>query len=297
MKEIILLLIAAFIIQFTTAGCENDEETETTESTGILNESAELNLITDGFEFAEGPAYNSEYLFFSDIGANTIYKWSEEDGISAFNSNSGGANGLYFDNTGNLYACEGAAKQVVIYEITGQKQILASEFNGVPLNEPNDLWIAQNGNVYFSDPVYTGTLTQDGEHVYCVSSSNGEISRVADDLIRPNGIVGNDEGTVLYITDHGAGKTYRYTIEFNGSLSNKELFVSVGADGLTIDNEGNVYLASNDILVYNSTGELIETINVPGTLTNLCFGGVEGKTLFITTHDALYSLDMNVQGN
>ena len=293
MKEIKYFLTISIL--FFVVSCEKREETS--ESNTVINEYAELDLITDGLEFAEGPAYYSSCLFFSDIQATKIYKWSEIDGLSIFTDNSGGANGLYFDLLGNLYVCEGEAQQVSVYDTEGEKEILASEFEQKFFNEPNDLWISPNGNIYFTDPVYTNSLSQDGEYVYVIISSTGEILRLENDLVRPNGIVGNAEGTALYITDHGGGKIYRYHIESDGSLSGKTLFVSVGADGLTMDKEGNIYLTSDDILVYNSQGELIETIAVPGTLTNLCFGGAEGKTLFITTHNAVYSLEMKVQGS
>lgn len=288
-----MILTGLIISQLLIWSCSKDE---TQELTDIVDDDAELNLIVDGFEFAEGPAYYSGDLYFSDIEANIIYKWTEEsDGLDIFNLNSGGNNGLYFDNTGNLYACEGNNKQVVVYKTSGLKQTIASEFDNAAFNQPNDLWVAPNGNIYFSDPNYTGTLTQEGEHVYLITE-DGTISRVVDDLVRPNGLIGTSDGSTLFITDHGAGKTYRYSIEPDGTLNNKELFINVGADGLTIDALGNVYLASVDILVYSSSGILIKTVSVPGTLTNLCFGGPSNNTLFITTHDALYNLEMNVQG-
>ena len=288
-----MILTGLIISQLLIWSCSKDE---TPELTDIVDDDAELNLIADGFEFAEGPAYYSGDLYFSDIEANIIYKWAEEgDRLDIFNLNSGGTNGLYFDNTGNLYACESNNKQVVVYKTSGLKQTIASEFDNAAFNQPNDLWVAPNGNIYFSDPNYTGTLTQDGEHVYLITE-DGTTSKVVDDLVRPNGLVGTSDGKTLYITDHGAGKTYRYSIEPDGTLNNKELFINVGADGLTIDALGNVYLASDNILVYNSSGILIKTVSVPGTLTNLCFGGLSNSALFITTHDALYSLEMNVQG-
>ena len=290
-KTTLFLIITIFILSLAPA-CSKDTEEQGPKTDE--QENPELNLLANGFDFAEGPVYHAGCLYFSDIQTNTIYKWSEQDGLTIHISNSGGTNGLFFDNAGNLYACESANKQLVVYKPKGEKQILVSQFDGLALNEPNDLWVAPNGNIYFSDPVYSGTLTQDGEHVYLVSSANNETIRVISDFVRPNGLVGSSDGTVLYVTDHGAGKTYEYNIEADGSLTNKKLFAQVGADGLTIDSKGNVYLASDKIEVYSTEGLSINSIEVPGTLTNLCFGGKTGNTLFITTHNAVYSMEISL---
>ncbi|MCP4115748.1 MAG: SMP-30/gluconolactonase/LRE family protein, partial [Desulfobacteraceae bacterium] len=168
----------------------------------------------------------------------------------------------------------------------------------LPFNEPNDLWVAPDDGVYFTDPVYFASAApQGGEHVYYLSPDRSSTIRVIDDMTRPNGLVGTADGSTLYVTDHGAGETYRYTVDSSGSLSDKQLFASIGADGMTLDSNGNVYLCCEDgVRVYDSAGSLLETISLPNRPTNACFGGMDGHTLFITTQAALYSLQMNVSG-
>lgn len=175
--------------------------------------------------------------------------------------------------------------------------VVADTYNGLRFNKPNDLWIDPKGGIYFSDPIYgKSPRYQDGEHVYYVSPDRKTILRVVDDMVRPNGLIGTIDGKVLYITDHGAKKTYRYTINEDGTLSGKSLFVEIGADGMTLDVEGNLYLTEADVLVYDSAGNLIEKIEIPERSTNVTFGGKEGKTLYITARQSVYSIETRVKG-
>ncbi|MCP3888147.1 MAG: hypothetical protein GY702_04645 [Desulfobulbaceae bacterium] len=265
----------------------------------VVADGAELTLISNTFSFAEGPASDSHgNLFFSDISQNLIYKWSVNLELSIFRENSGGSNGLFFDSSDNLLACEGGNQQIVSLDSSANLTVLADEYNNQSFNEPNDLWVTPDGGVYFTDPVYFApAIPQSGEHVYYISPDRSSTIRVIADMTRPNGIIGTADGSTLYVTDHGAGETYQYTINSNGTLSEKQLFASVGADGMTIDSEGNVYLCEDGILVYNATGRLFEIIDVPEPPTNATFGGIDGQTLFITTRSSLYSLQMNVSGS
>jgi gluconolactonase len=200
----------------------------------IVSSESEVNepqVIADNLQFAEGPVYHNNNLYFSDIQKNTIYKWNSTEGLNVFFENSGGANGLFFDNSGNLVVCEGANKCISSIDAEGNETVLADSFENNPFNEPNDLWIAPNGNIYFTDPLFSGTMTQPGEYVYCILSSNKQIIKVVVDLVKPNGIVGNADGTILYIADYGASKIYQYTIATDGTLFNKKIFAGIQADG------------------------------------------------------------------
>ena len=117
------------------------------------------------------------------------------------------------------------------------------------------------------------------------------------DLQQPNGIVGTPDGKTLYVSDIKAGKTYAYDIQPDGKLENKRLFCSLGSDGMTIDAEGNVYLTGRGVTVFDKTGKKIEHIDVPESWTaNVCFGGRDMKTLFITASKGLYAIQMQVKG-
>ncbi len=266
-------------------------------SESVVADGAVITLVADGFSLAEGPACDlTGNVFFSDITNNLIYQWSVDSVLSVFQENSGGANGLFFDSSGNLLACEGGNQRLVAMDASANVTVLAKEYDSLPFNEPNDLWVTPDGGVYFTDPVYFGELVQDGEHVYYLSPDRSRTIRVIDDMTRPNGIVGTAASNTLYVTDHAAGETYQYTINSDGTLADKQIFASVGADGMTIDSAGNVYLCENDVLVYDSARILLETVSVPEQPTNVCFGGDDGKTLFITTQTSLYSLSMNATG-
>lgn len=266
-------------------------------TSSVTEPGASLTLLTSGLQFGEGPAADAAgNVFFSDVFADTIYKWSLAGQMSTFRTNTGGANGLAFDSVGNLLACEADNGRVTSTSADGTAAPVASLYGGVRFNEPNDLWVDPKGGVYFTDPVFWGSVTQGGQHVYYINTARTAVTRVISDMVKPNGIVGTPDGSALYVSDYGAGNTYRYTVNSGGSLSGKTLFVAAGSDGMEIDDDGNVYLTTDDVMAYSASGELLQQINIPDRPTNLCFGGSDRRTLFITTEHALYSIPMSVRG-
>ena len=266
-------------------------------SGSLVQAGATITPVVGNLQFGEGPAADaSGNVFFSDITANTIYKWSTAGVLTTFRTGSGGANGLAFDGYGNLIACEGTNGRIVSITPAGVVTVIAAQYNGKRFNEPNDLWIAPNGGIYFTDPVFFGTQVQDAQAVYYINPARTTVTRVIGDMVQPNGLVGTSDGTTLYVSDYGAGATYKYTINSDGSLTGKTLFVAVGSDGMEIDSSGNIYLTSSDVLVYSSAGTLLQTINVPDRPTNLCFAGADRRTLFITTETAMVSIAVVPQG-
>lgn len=266
---------------------------------GIPAPGASVEKLAGGFSFTEGPAADAEgNIYFSDIPNNRIHKWSLDGRLSTFRENSGGANGLFFDRNGSLLACEGGGRRLVSISPTGAVTVLADSFKGKRFNSLNDLWIDPEGGVYFSDPRYGGRdgMEQDGEHVYYLSPDREKLIRVIDDMVRPNGLIGTRDGKLLYVTDHGGGKTFVYTINKDGTLSDKKLFAPEGSDGMTIDNQGNVYLTTSAVSVYDRRGRKIETIEVPERPSNVTFGGRDKSTLFITARTSLYSIRTKVRG-
>jgi len=265
----------------------------------IVAPEAKVEKLTGGFKFTEGPAADAMgNIYFSDIPNNRIHKWSLDGKLSTFREDSGGANGLFFDKERNLIACEGGGRQLVSIDPKGNVTVLADKYEGKRFNSLNDLWIDPKGGVYFTDPRYGNrdNMEQDGEHVYYLAPDRKKLIRVVDDMVRPNGIIGTPDGKLLYVTDHGGDKTFVYTINKDGTLSNKKLFAEEGSDGMTIDNEGNVYLTTKAVAVYNKKGQKIEEIQVPEQPANVTFGGKDRQTLFITARTSLYSLKMRVKG-
>jgi len=264
----------------------------------VTQPGAQATIIADGFDFAEGPAANGVGgLFFSDLQAGRIYKLNNKGEPSIFLQNSGGANGLFFDTSGSLIACQGDLGRVVSISEQRDVTVLADTYQGKRFNKPNDLWIDSHGGIYFSDPAYGTKPIQDGEHVYYISADRASVTRVINDMVRPNGLIGVPNGQILYIADHGAGKVYVYDIKSPGILFNKRLFVSNTCDGMTIDRFGNVYITNeSSVLVYSPAGELIEQIQAEGQVTNVCFGGLGASTLYITSTHTLFSVDMQVSG-
>jgi gluconolactonase len=270
----------------------------------LVAKGSKLQKLAGDFAFTEGPACNKKGdIFFTDQPNNRIMKWSTDNKLSTFSDHSGRANGMYFDHIGNLITCSDENNELWSISPAGKIVILAKEFEGKRLNGPNDLWITPEGGIYLTDPFYKrpwwnyDTPEQKGEHVYYLPPGGSKLIRVLSDLQQPNGIIGSPDGKLLYIADIRAGKTWRYTIGKDGTLSDKNLFANQGSDGMTIDNRGNIYLTGNGVTVYNKKGVLIAKIPIEERWTaNVCFGGKDRHLLFITASTSVYGLKMKVRG-
>ncbi len=260
---------------------------------------ATVDRVATGFGFLEGPAADADgNLYFSDVVRERIHRWSPETGITLFREQTGRANGLAVDLDGTLLVCEMANRQLTSIDQTNRLTILADRYEGQRFNSPNDLWVDPKGGIYFSDPRYgpTDDLEIEGNHVYYLSADRQTLSRVTNDLVQPNGIIGTPDGSRVYVADQGSGRVWAYRPEADGSLSDKRLFVSQGADGMTMDERGNLYLTGQDITIFDPTGGQIASIGVPEPPANLAFGGPDRTTLFITARTSLYRVDMLVTG-
>jgi gluconolactonase len=210
---------------------------------------------------------------------------------------------MYFDHHGNLIACADEKTQLWAIFPDGDHKVLAAEFNGKPLNGPNDVWERPDGGLYITDPFYKrewwdyNKRPQDGQHVYFLAADRKSLKRVTTDLAQPNGIVGTPDGKTLFVADIGAGKTYAYDIQPDGSLTGKRLVCPMGSDGMTIDTDGNLYLTGHGVFVFDKHGKPIEHIDVPENwVGNLCFGGKDKQTLFIAASKGFYSIRLNTRG-
>lgn len=273
--------------------------------TSVVAEGAKLEKLAGDFKFTEGPAVDAAgNVFFTDQPNDRVMEWNTAGALSTFMQPSGRANGLYFDSKGNLLACADENNQLWSIDPSRKVTVLVKDYQGKLLNGPNDLWIAPDDGVYFTDPLYTrpywkrGPMEQDGQHVYYLSPDHRKLMRVTNDLKQPNGIIGTPDGRTLYVADIGAGRTYAYDIEKDGTLTNKKLFCELGSDGMTIDEEGNVYLTGKGVTVFDRAGKEIHHIQVNEPWTaNVCFGGKDCRTLFITASTSLYSIQMRVRGS
>ncbi len=272
----------------------------------LVAKDAEVVKVADGFSFTEGPAVNRPGdVFFTDQPNNRIHRWKFTTGeISVFSEASGRSNGLYFNLEGDLLACADLENQLWSFNDEGEHEVLIENFKGNKLNGPNDLWINPRGGVYLTDPLYKRDywerdpeMQQDGEHLYYLSEDGLQFFRVDENLVKPNGLVGTPDGKKLYVADIGDDKTYVYDIEEDGYLTNRQLFVEMGSDGMTIDHRGNVYLTGDGVTIFNSKGDKVGHIPIDAKWTaNVCFGAGDRKTLFITAMDAVYTLQMKVRG-
>jgi gluconolactonase len=272
----------------------------------IIATNAKLEKLAGSFAFTEGPACDAKgNVFFTDQPNDRILQWSVDGKLLTFMQPCGRANGLSFDHSGNLWAC--ADEKNELWRIAPDKNktvaVVIKDYKGKLLNGPNDVWIRPQGGLYFTDPFYKrpywkrGSTEQDCEAVYFLDKDGKELRRVVSDLQRPNGIIGTPDGKTLYIADIDGKKTFRYDIQSDGSLTNKKLFCEPGSDGMTIDNEGNVYLTGDGVLVFDPQGKQIEHVKVPESWTaNVCFGGKDRHTLFITASKGFYALRMRVKG-
>ncbi len=270
----------------------------------IIAPDAKVELLADGFKFTEGPASDSNgNVYFTDQPNDRIMMWSIGGELSTFIQPSGRSNGLSFDREGNLWACADEKNELWRIPPSGKPVVVVKEYEGKRLNGPNDVWVHPGGGIYFTDPFYKRDYwsheksEQDAQCVYYLEPGRKKLVRVAQDLRQPNGIIGTPDGKILYVADLVTQKTYRYDIQADGTLTNKRLFCKLGSDGMTIDNEGNVYLTGKGVTVFNSAGKQIEhiPINAPWT-ANVCFGGPNRQTLFITAIQNLFGLRMRVKG-
>lgn len=292
MKHILLLAISLGIVCTAAAA-----------SSKISAPGAKVEKLADGFAFTEGPACDEDgNVFFTDQPNDRILKWTTDDKLETFMKPSGRANGLSFDKENHLWACADGKNELWRISPNKEVQVVLTNYQGKLFNGPNDLWLAPEGGIYFTDPHYKRPYWNRGpkemeECVYFLHSDRKTVTRIIQDLKQPNGIIGTPDGKTLYVADIGAGKTYKYSIQPDGSVTGKSLFCELGSDGLTIDDQGNVYLTGKGVSVFDRAGKKIEQIDVPeGWTANVCFGGKDRDRLFITASKGLYGLRMQVRG-
>lgn len=271
---------------------------------GVVAPDAKLEKLASGFAFTEGPTRDrAGNVFFVDQPNDRIMEWSTDGKLSTFMQPSGYANGMCFDAQGNLIACADEHNQ--LWSIAPDKSVtvLITNYNGKYMNGPNDVWVTPNGGMFITDPFYKRTwwdhttMALTNEEVFYLAPDRKTLTQVTDDLKKPNGITGTADGKKLYVSDIGAGQTWRYNIQPDGSLKNKTFICLLGSDGMTIDAEGNLYLTGRGVTVFDPSGKKIDHIDVPEKWTaNVCFSGPDDKTLFITASTNFYSIRLRIAG-
>ncbi|RFM26953.1 SMP-30/gluconolactonase/LRE family protein [Deminuibacter soli] len=265
---------------------------------------AKLQLVSDHFAFTEGPTADAAgNVYFTDQPNNRIWKYDTANQLTVYKENAGRANGMYFDRHNNLYVCADEHNQLWRINAGGTTDTLVRLLQGRLLNGPNDVWVSANGNVYLTDPYYKRDYwpadrpAASTRMVLLLRKGKQPLEVMDSTLQQPNGITGTPDGKYLYVSDLQAGKTWRYRINKKGRLTEKQLFVAQGSDGMTTDAAGNVYLCGNGVTVYNAAGQKIQHIPVPAQWTaNVCFGGKNRNVLFITAGTSLFTLQMTIKG-
>lgn len=274
------------------------------DSISLVKPGATLVQVSKQFSFTEGPTADKKgNIYFTDQPNDKIWKYDTEGKLSVFMDKTGRSNGMYFDKKGRLISC--ADERNEIWAIGPQKQVtvLIDNFGGKRFNGPNDLWVDKKGGIYFTDPYYQRSWWDrkkpdlEKQNLYYLPAGKKEAIIMDSSYDTPNGIIGTADGKYLYVADIRGNKTYIYEVNKDGSLSNKQLFIPEGSDGMTLDNKGNLYITGRGVTIYSPSGEKIANIPVPSRWTaNVCFGGKDRKTLFITASESVYTLQMQVKG-
>lgn len=277
-------------------------------------------MFVSGARWSEGPVWfgDSRTLVWSDIPNNRMLRWDEETGeVRTFRKPSNNANGNTRDREGRLVTCEHLTRRVTRTEYDGSITVLADQYNGKPLNSPNDVIVKSDGSIWFSDPTFGIDGFYEGERknpelkpaVYRVDGKSGEIAMMTDTLIGPNGLAFSPDESVIYIVDSRASprKILAFDVASDGlKLTNQREVIDAGQgtpDGFRVDVHGNLWCGwgmGNDDLdgvrIFTPQGEAIGHIALPERCANVCFGGRYRNRLFMAASHGLYSLYVNTQG-
>ena len=281
---------------------------------------ASVECLYQGARWSEGPVWfgDSRTLVWSDIPNNRMLRWDEETGeVRTFRKPSNNANGNTRDREGRLVTCEHLTRRVTRTEYDGSITVLADQYNGKPLNSPNDVIVKSDGSIWFSDPSFGIDGFYEGERkdpelkpaVYRVDGKSGEITMMTDTLIGPNGLAFSPDESVIYIVDSRASprKILAFDLSSDGlKLANQRELIDAGQgtpDGFRVDVHGNLWcgwgMGSDEldgVRIFTPQGEAIGHIALPERCANVCFGGRYRNRLFMAASHGLYSLYVNTQG-
>jgi gluconolactonase len=273
----------------------------------IVPPNAKVEKLASGMKFCEGPVWLAQdggYLIFSDIPSDELKRWTQKDGLTTFRKPSYNANGNTVDRQGRLVSCEHSGRRVSRLEQDGTLQTLVDRFGDKKFNSPNDAAVKSDGTIWFTDPDY-GLRSQphdyEGCFVFRFDPKTKALAVVARDFDKPNGICFSPDEKKLYVADSGKPRHIRvFGVEKDGTVTGGGVFCQIDKgvpDGIRCDAEGRVYSSAGDgVQIFEPDGKLIGKILVPESPANLCFGGKNGKTLFITARTSLYAIPLQVKG-
>jgi gluconolactonase len=305
---LIKLSILCLIACVTFHPAEAFEVRNEAEFKKIFAEDAQVLKLADGFGFTEGPiwiARDGGYLVFSDIRKNQMNKWTAKDGVTTFREPSRNANGNTLDREGRLITAEHSGRRLSRMEADGSVVTIVDQFDGKKFNSPNDVVVKSDGTFWFTDPPYGLSKgegkEQAGNYVFRHDPATKTTTLLVKDFDMPNGLCFSPDEKQLYIADAGKPHHIRvFDVAANGTVSNSRVFAVIEKgfpDGIRCDPSGRIWASSgNGVDVFAPDGSVIAKINLPKAGANLCFGGKDGTTLFITARDALYSVETKVKG-
>lgn len=263
---------------------------------------AKVERLATGFQFVEGPWWMpGGFLVFSDIPANELKKWTPE-GVTTFRSPSGNANGNTADVQGRLVTAEHGGRRISRTEKDGTVVTVVDSFEGKKLNSPNDVVVKSDGTIWFTDPDYGlagRPKEQAANNVFRYDEKTKQITAVATDFDKPNGLCFGPGERKLYIADSGKPRHIRvFDVKADGMLGGGAVFAAIdkgGPDGIRCDAQGRVWSSSGDgAQVFGADGQLLVRILLPEAGANLTFGGKKGQTLFVTARKSLYAVETKV---
>nr|MBI1230583.1 SMP-30/gluconolactonase/LRE family protein [Cytophagales bacterium] len=278
------------------------------EVTRLIDPSAKVVKLAGNLSFTEGPVWNEagNYLLFSDIPANKIYKWTNA-GLEVFRTPSNNSNGLTYDKEGNLIIAEHGGRKLAKVDATGNYEPLVERYKGIRFNSPNDVIVDSKGAIYFTDPPYgrdkaaSDTIGFNGVYKF----HKGKVTLIAEDLFRPNGLALSPDERTLYVANSDKPKKYmKYPVSKGGKVGKGSLFFNASIlkgpgnpDGIKTDTEGNLYATGpGGVLIFSTKGKHLGTIVFPESPANIAFGGEDMKTLFVTARTGLYSIEVKIPG-
>lgn len=301
-KTLPSLLLALICGQVATTAPGNEAELAL-----LVARDARVQRLATGMSFTEGPIWMPDddgFVLFTDMNNARLKRWDTRQGLTTFRESANNPNGNTRDLEGRLITCEHTTRRVTITDKDGNVRVLVDRYEGKRLNSPNDVVVKSDGTIWFTDPPY-GLRGQprelDKNYVFRFDPRDGRLSIVTDKVEGPNGLAFSPDEKRLYIADNGQAKNIRIFEVIDGTrLADLGILGKVDAgtpDGIKVDEAGNVWSSqTGGIIIFSPDARLIGRIPVPEVPSNLCFGGPDGKTLFITARASLYSIPVRVRG-